>query len=256
MNKFQEKVVIVAGGGSGIGAATAVAAAREGASVVIADINAEASREVARYIQDLPGKAITVIADTTKINDAQRITQEAITHFGGVDFLCNSVGLQTYGTVIDMEEDSWDKTIDVNLKSIFLVSKFAIPEITRRGGGAVVNISSVQGIRCQPNVSAYAASKGAVIAMTRSMAQDFARQNVRVNCICPGSIDTPLLRYGAAQHGDLDTVLQQWGDNHPIGRIGTPEEIAATVLFLFGKEAGFILGQPIVADGGLSIGIL
>ncbi len=256
MNRFQEKVVIVAGGGSGIGAATALAAAREGANIVIADIHEEACRKVARQIQDLPGKAIPVIADTTNIKDAQRITQEAIKHFGGVDFLCNSVGLQTYGTVLDMEEESWDKTIDVNLKSIFLVSKFAIPEIIDRGGGAVVNISSVQGIRCQPNVSAYAASKGAVIAMTRSMAQDFARQNVRVNCICPGSIDTPLLRYGAAQHGDLETVLQQWGDNHPIGRIGTPEEIASTVLFLFGKEAGFILGQPIVADGGLSIGIL
>ncbi len=256
MKRFQDKIVIVVGGGSGIGAATAIRAAEEGAKVVIADIQENNAKYVADKILEHGGEAIVVTADVTNIQEARRITEETVQAFGGIDYLCNSAGLQTYGTVIDMEEEDWDRTLDVNLKSIFMVSKFAIPEMIKRGGGAVVNISSVQGIRAQKNVSAYAASKGAVIAMTRSMAQDFARDNIRVNCICPGSIDTPLLRYGAAQHGELEEVLQDWGDNHPIGRIGTAEEIATTVLFLFSPDAGFILGQAIVADGGLSIGIL
>ncbi len=154
------------------------------------------------------------------------------------------------------DESLWDRTLDVNLKGMFLTAKFAIPEIKKQGGGAVVNISSVQGLVCQRNVAAYATSKGGAIALTRAMAMDYARDNIRVNCICPGSIDTPLLRYGAGQHGPLEEVLKEWGKMHPIGRIGKAEEIAKTVLFLWSDDAGFLLAQPIVVDGGLISGIL
>lgn len=254
--RFKDKTAVVAGGGSGIGQATAFALAEEGARVVIADINERTAAETQDQIIRSGGKSVVVIGDASKIDVAERIAQKAVDTFGGIHYLCNSAGLQTYGTVESTDEATWDLTMNVNLKSIYLVAKFCIPEIRKQGGGAVVNISSVQGLRCQSNVSAYAASKGAVIAMTRSMALDYAQENIRVNCICPGSIDTPLLRYGAAQHGKLEEVLKKWGASHPIGRIGTAEEIAQVVLFLFSDAAGFIVGQPIVADGGLISGIL
>lgn len=254
--RFQDKTAVVAGGGSGIGQATAFALAGEGARVVIADINEKTAVETRDQILRSGGKCQVVIGDASKIEAAERIAQKAVDAFGGIHYLCNSAGLQTYGTVESTDEATWDLTMNVNLKSIYLVSKFCIPEIRKQGGGAVVNISSVQGLRCQSNVSAYAASKGAVIAMTRSMALDYAQENIRVNCICPGSIDTPLLRFGAAQHGKMEEVLKKWGAAHPIGRIGTAEEIAQVVLFLFSDAAGFIVGQPIVADGGLISGIL
>lgn len=254
--RFQDKAAVVAGGGSGIGQATAFALAEEGARVIIADINERTAAQTRDQIIRSGGKCEVVIGDASQIEAAERIAKAAVDAFGGIHYLCNSAGLQTYGTVESTDEATWDLTMNVNLKSIYLVSKFCIPEIRKQGGGAVVNISSVQGLRCQSNVSAYAASKGAVIAMTRSMALDYAQENIRVNCICPGSIDTPLLRYGAAQHGKMEEVLKKWGASHPIGRIGTAEEIAQVVLFLFSDAAGFIVGQPIVADGGLISGIL
>jgi len=256
MKRFAHKVAAITGGGSGIGKATALAAAREGAAVVVADLDGETAWATVREIQSKGCKAVAVTADVTRLEDARRISEAARDSFGGLHYLCNSAGLQTYGTVETTEEEVWDRTLAVNLKAMYLVGKFAVPEIRRMGGGAIVNITSVQGLQCQPNVSAYAASKGGVIALTRSMALDYAQENIRVNCICPGSIDTPLLRYGAAQHGPEEKILKEWGKHHPIGRIGTADEIAQTVLFLWGEGAGFLLGQAIVVDGGLTRQIL
>ena len=146
--------------------------------------------------------------------------------------------------------------MDVNLKSMFILSKLILPVIKSNGGGSIVNISSIQGERCQKNVLAYATSKGAVIAMTRAMGIDHAKEGVSVNCICPGSVDTPMLRYGAEQHGDTELVLDEWAGHHPIGRIGTPEEIAKTTMFLWSPDSNFIVGQAIIADGGLGSVIL
>lgn len=254
--RFSNKTALVIGGGSGIGQATALAAAAEGAAVVVADIDATKAQSTAGRIVQSGGSATPVTADVTQIEDARRIIRMAVSTYGGIHYLCYSAGLQTYGTVESTDEALWDRTLDVNLKGIYLAAKFAIPEIRRQGGGAVVNISSVQGLQCQRNVAAYATSKGGAIALTRAMAMDYARDNIRINCICPGSIDTPLLRYGAGQHGEEEQVLQEWGDQHPIGRIGTAEEIAQTVLFLWSDAAGFLLGQPVIVDGGLSSRIL
>jgi len=254
--RFTSQTAVVTGGGSGIGRATALAFAAEGGRVAVADIDGEKARETAAAIEARGGRALAVTADLTRGEDAARLTEAAVGAFGGIRYLCHSVGLQTYGTVETTDEATWDRTLAVNLKSMFLVAKYCVPAIRRQGGGAIVNISSVQGLRCQANVSAYAASKGGAIALTRSMALDYAPDNIRVNCICPGSIDTPLLRYGAAAHGEVEAVLQEWGRQHPIGRIGTAEEVAQTVLFLFSDAAGFMLGQPIVVDGGLISRIL
>ena len=256
MKNFNEKVALVIGGGSGIGKASALLLAEKGASVFIADIKEETAFQTRQEILQSGGVAFASQVDATHPEEAQHLITQVVEQLGQLDFICNSAGIQTYGTVESTEVDLWDQTFAVSVKSIFLVSKYGIPEIRKQGSGAIVNISSVQGIRSQSNVSAYSASKGAVIALTRSMAMDYAQENIRVNCICPGSIDTPLLRFGAAAHGPVDQVLRDWGAKHPVGRIGLAEEIASVVAFLCSPDASFIHGQSLVVDGGLSISLL
>ena len=248
------KVAVVVGGASGIGEGIALEASKSGAKVVIVDINAEKGHVLVDRIVKSGGEALFVETDVTDSSQVKKMA-EAADHFGEVKFLANSPGLQTYGTVDSTSEEDWDRTLNVNMKSIFLVSKEIIPLIRKNGGGGVVNISSIQGLRCQNNVLAYATSKGAVIAMTRSMGLDYAREGISVNCICPGSVDTPLLRFGAAEHGPLEDVLNEWGEHHPIGRIGTPEEIAKTTMFLWSPDSNFMIGQPVIVDGGLGSSI-
>jgi NAD(P)-dependent dehydrogenase (short-subunit alcohol dehydrogenase family) len=252
--RFENKVAVVTGAAKGIGRATAEAFAREGAAVVGVDIDGPALGEVVDGIQAAGGKVHAVIADVSSNDDTRRAAEEAVRVFGGIDYLCNVAGLQTYGTVVETDEELWDRTLDINLKSIYLMGKYCIPEIARRGGGAVVNMASTQGLASQTRVAAYVASKGGAIAMTHTMALDHAAQNIRVNSICPGSVDTPLLRFSARNHDpnrDPEDVLKEWGRAHPIGRVARAEEIAAVYLFLCSEEASFITGTEIVVDGGL-----
>lgn len=252
---ISEKVSIITGGASGIGQAIAFEAAGKGAIVAIADINEELGTKTVNDIENKGGKARFIKTDVTNSSQITNMVQKAA-ELGPIKYLANSAGLQTYGTIETTTEKTWDLTMEVNLKSIFRVSQQVLPKIRENGGGGIVNISSIQGLRCQKNVVAYATSKGAVVAMTRSMGLDYAAEGIYVNCICPGSVNTPLLQYGAAQHGDVDEVLKEWGRHHPIGRIGTPEEIAKTTLFLWSPDSNFIIGQSIVADGGLGSIIL
>ncbi len=251
--EFAGKVAVVTGVAQGIGAATARAFAREGARVAVVDRDTAAGRARADELAGEDGRAIFVGADVASTDDARRIAREAVAAFGGVDALVNNAGIQTYGTVEEMAEEEWDRTLAVNLKGVFLVSKWIVPEIRRRGGGAIVNVASVQGLATQPAVAAYAASKGGVLALTRSMALDYAREKIRVNAVCPGSVDTPMLRASADLFGgeDPEGALRDWGALHAMGRIARPEEVAEMILFLAGPRASFCTGGAYLVDGGM-----
>ena len=246
---------MVTGAATGIGAATALAFAAEGAAVALCDVNERALAERLEEIEAAGGLAIAIAADVASDDDARRAASETAECFGGIDYLVASAGIQTYGTVVDTDEDTWERTLAVNAKGVYLAAKYCIPEMVKRGGGAVVTVASVQGLFSQPNVAAYAASKGAVIAMTRTMAIDHAGDNIRANSLCPGSVDTPMLRHSAQLFSpdSPESALNDWGGLHTLGRIAQPEEMAKVALFLCSDDASFMTGAAIVADGGLTI---
>ena len=253
--RFAGKVAVVTGAATGIGGATAVAFAAEGAAVALCDVNERALAERLAEIEAAGGLAIAIAADVASANDARRAASETAESFGGIDYLVASAGIQTYGTVVDTDEDTWDRTLAVNAKGVYLAAKYCVPEMVKRGGGAIVTVASVQGLFSQPNVAAYAASKGAVIAMTRTMAIDHAADNIRANSLCPGSVDTPMLRHSAQLFSpdSPESALKDWGGLHTLGRIAQPEEMAKVALFLCSDDASFMTGAAIVADGGLTI---
>jgi 3-oxoacyl-[acyl-carrier protein] reductase len=256
MPAFDNKVVIVTGGALGIGRACAVAFAREGARVTVADTNAAAGGELIQAVGQIrPGNsAHLVVADVSIASECQRVVRETTEQFGGVDVLVNNVGIQpldSYQRVEDTTEEQWDRILDINLKSHFLMSKFALPEIRKRGGGAVINIASVQGLQSQRRVPAYAASKGGVLSLTRQMALDYAVDNIRVLAVCPGTIDTEMVRTAARLEPDgVDAALARFGKSHPLGRIGTGTDISNVVLFLASDAASFMTGEYVCVDGG------
>lgn len=250
------KVAIVSGGSLGIGRATAELLAAQGASVVLCGRRQEAVDDAVAAITSAGGKAIGVAADVSNSADAERIVRTAVESFGAVDILVNSAGIQTYGTVVETNEELWDKVFDINVKGIYLLAHFAIPEMEKRGGGAIINVSSVQAFQSQKQVAAYTATKGAINALTRAMALDHAEQKIRVNTICPGSIDTPMLRHSAdmfrGEGESVDDVVNAWGGAHPIGRVGTGRDVAELICFLASDRATFITGGEFKVDGGLT----
>lgn len=254
MGTFDNRVAIVTGGALGMGGDISAEFAREGASVAVVDINADAGHTRVSNIEAAGGKAKFVEADLGRADECRRAVEETVSAFGAVDVLVNNVGVQgpaSYTRAEDTSEEMWDRILSVNLKSHFLMAKYAIPEIRKRGGGAIINISSVQGLQSQPLVPAYAASKGGILSLTRQMALDYAPENIRVLAVNPGSIDTEMVRTLAAlEPGPIEDTLRKWGEAHPIGRIGTGKDIANAVLFLASEKASFMTGEYVNVDGG------
>lgn len=248
------KVAIVAGGSLGIGRGASIRLAQSGANVVVGARRQDAIDDVVQQIKAEGGQAIGVPGDLSTSVAVKRLVAAAVEHFGGIDILVNSQGIQRYGNVEDTSEELWNEVIAVNLTSMFLTAKYVIPEMRKRGGGSIVNVSSVQGLATQTQVAAYSTSKSAIIGLTRTIAVDYAKEHIRANSVLPASVDTPMLRHSADQfRGDqsIDDVLDDWGKMHPVGRIGTAEEIAELIAFLAGPQAAFITGAEFKIDGGM-----
>jgi NAD(P)-dependent dehydrogenase (short-subunit alcohol dehydrogenase family) len=244
------KVAIVTGGSSGIGLASAELLAEVGATVVILDINESKGIRAEEQIKKLGGKAKFLFCDVSSDSECKQTVQAIHKEFGRIDVLFNNAGVMRRKNVVNLEEKDWDLMIDVNLKSIYLLSRYVIPIMIEGKGGSIINNGSGWGIKGGPNAVAYCAAKGGVVNMTRAMAIDFGKQGIRVNCVCPGDVDTPLLRGEAKQLGlDEEEFLKEAADR-PLGRIGDVKDVAHAVLYLASDLSSWVTGTFLIVDGG------
>ncbi|HEY7098109.1 MAG TPA: SDR family NAD(P)-dependent oxidoreductase [Terriglobales bacterium] len=248
--RLENKVALITGGTSGIGEATALMFAKEGAAVAITGRNESRGHAVSARILESGGKTIFVRTDVRKAAECERAVAETVSSFGRVDILFNNAGIYYPQTTLECSEEEWDLQIDINLKGTFLMSKAALPGMIAQGSGNIINNSSGWGIVGGDHAVAYCASKGGVVLLTKAMAIDHGRQGIRVNCICPGDVETPMLPEDARMRG------LKWEDyiagcaNRPLGRVGTADEIAKGVLFLASEDSSFMTGAALVVDGG------
>ncbi|MDX9959758.1 MAG: SDR family oxidoreductase [Spirochaetia bacterium] len=257
--RFNGKVVVITGGSSGIGLAAGQLFAREGARVVLMARNEARGQEAAAAIKAsggpdaTPAQVLFVAGDAARDADCRRCVDAAVARYGRLDILFNNAGvIYVDRDVMATTEQEWDETIGATLKSIFLMSKYAIPHIAAAGGGSIINNSSIFGLVGGTGVAAYCAAKGGVITLTKAMALDHAAQNIRVNCVCPGSVQTAMLEKEMNDQGGIEAELPKYAARHPLNRISTPEEVASVVAFLASSDASFVTGIAMPVDGGRS----
>lgn len=244
------KVALITGGASGIGRATASLFAREGAAVAAVDVNEPEGQAVVQTIIDDGGQAIFVRGDVTRAKDCQLAVRQAVEQLGKLDILFNNAGIIRRASVVETSEEEWDLVMATNVKSVFLLSKYVIPIMTEAGGGVIINTASAWGMVGGRNAASYCASKGAVVLLTKAMALDHGAQNIRVNCICPGDTDTPMLRKEAQQLGKSEEQFLAESAQRPLQRVAHPEEVAQAALYLASDASSFVTGIALVVDGG------
>ena len=254
MGRLDGKVALITGAGSGIGRFTAMLFAREGCRVAVADCDPSGGQDTIDLIDEIRGGAATFVkVDVSKANDVRRLIREVVDEYGKLSILFNNAGVvgePVPSTALTVEQ--WDRVLDVNLKGVFLCSKYAIPEMIKIGGGAIINAASVFGLVGSEGRVAYSASKGAVVQLTKTMALEFAGYNIRINCICPGVIRTPMTEQGLPADPAFQRVFME---TQPMGRIGEPDAIAQAALYLASEDSSFVTGISLVVDGGWTAGI-
>ncbi len=248
--KLRGKVALVTGGAAGIGRATSLLFAAEGAKVVVADVDEKGGEQTAQMIRRRNGVAAFMRADVSKASDAEKMVRFAVGSYGRLDILFNNAGIAGPDKPIHkLSEEDWDRVMNVNLKGVFLGSRYAVPQMIRQGGGVVINTASELGFVGSPGHPAYSASKGGVIALTKAMAVSLAKHNIRVNCVCPGATDTALLK-DFAKKARKKRELERIASEIPMKRLGRPEDIARAVLYLASDDSSYVTGTYILVDGG------
>jgi NAD(P)-dependent dehydrogenase (short-subunit alcohol dehydrogenase family) len=251
--RLKNKVAIITGAASGIGRSCAILFAKEGAHVIAADRNIEGLNSVAETIKKEVKKGIiTIEVDISQKSMVENMVKKAIESFGKIDILLNIAGVQILKELTDMDEDNWQKTIDTNLKGTFLCTKYVIPHMIKGGGGSIVNMSSTLGYQGLRGFSTYSATKGGIIALTSCTAIEYADKGIRINCICPGPIRTPLMKTVSEDPEELEKLIQEAEKKIPLRRIGEPEDVAKAALFLASDDSSFVTGTKLIIDGGIT----